>query len=1642
MRFTTPELEKELHNNVIATIFPNLIYSDKILLLKYFTRLIDVISYSFGFYEQKDNFVEQLRQNNYRDATGILFLLLPFINDTADKSNIKSFNDIYTAKQNINTDIAKQEPRYIYSNLQYGRCNRTAPITEIQFSEEHMAHNFYLLCDTVRIVSNKLFTNWINIVPFKDTDRISFNNSTVNAYKMNIMKAKNLDFYNFNPKSDISLTNIDDSELNDKLNRVQIDDIYDTITNDMYYAIKDIKWLIYEVVINGLRCPVNTFLADYFGNCYDEAARGTTWELLNIENRDKFTRLWDNIKDAIKNNKTISTINLPLSKDQFESMIRDILLFFNSHYRGMGLALKKKEYKIFRSVDMDKMDDELQSYSDVTFSDIKENILSLHPCHLFDFLKDSLGQFNDTFYGKVIIDKAGSERYYIPLFSGIMLRTPYINITLKNIYNFSKSFCHSVTKSNNFSPLPRYWRSLTKNLKQQIFDRLRDNETSWFNIKRYLVKYAGISRNDLDARQDDIRKKLLEYSLDFVINILRNKGTFTRFNFNLDMTDERNIPADKRRDTWPNMLKKRIFDNEEKDYESSVYFLTGTQYKHMKKFDFTMKDKSGQDITYSDKSYFEFNSMYGWYVAYALDWVSQLSFFHKYLNNRIIFVTGSTGVGKSTQVPKLLLYAIKAIDYKSISNIVCTQPRLKPTEDNATQVSLEMGVPIGTSELLRNKYNNYNLQFKTQYKNHVKYIPNVVLSFVTDGLLNQVLDNPLAKSTSLVKEKRHKLDSPSYKCRIENKYDIVMVDEAHEHNKNMDLVLTYMKYATAYNNSLKLVIISATMDDDEPIYRRYFRDINDNRMFPLNTMIQDNMLDRINVDRRLHISPPGQTTRFRIDDIYVDGINLDCKNIKKTLPDPQIAINLVLDLASKEPTSTSSDILFFQPGLADVRKNVQELNKILPDYAIAVPFHGQMSDKYRDIVGKIHKNKKTIKLSKEDDFELVDPTIGSGSYTKFIIVATNIAEASITIDTLKYVIETGIQKTSSYSYKNKTSVLNPTCISESSRLQRRGRVGRTASGIVYYMYQKNLMINNKTQYQMSIDNINTEIYRRLRESHDLLFFSNLNDPNKPNITISDSLYPNNDQTGILDIIHSQYYILDIFYSYYGVTDHYDYSNYKSLPETFKSGFNLKTLLDETGEHYIIHPEELSLQRNIAGQITAIKDPDNIKYIETTRTIISNKIISFVDDLKAYLFIVGTNIDNMIKTSIGKKMFEYKTVLEIDSMSHFMSYMYSKLYDCEEMMVRFIALSMALPTTYFATIFTGTTVDGKYRSNMGKYKVSGTSSDMYYLIAILDKFHKLLASKNIPTDLENDVFFSDYAYNPLIYDKKTVYNKFRSDGLIIKVLLDSIKNIDSNITSLCDKLYISKTFVLTYLEKYLTIKNKAYCANNSDVIEEQTFIADDLLTSLAPLVKSGARSLEDRFTICLLAGYPYNILYNINQSPYYLSIYNPIISNIYKIKPIGKTNLTETLVDQKYVKKFIMYTNVNIEDNTVALLHYIKPEFLMYLFNVYSIAQIKAKYNTLQLSQLTIKEDDVNTVSQIFSIYIQTLREIKKELIDNYNTSAQLDYVKLDPPTPAKPEFKLFSYANRSSDEYYLQTGGTQKITKNIIKKLIKKEYNH
>lgn len=94
MKIITDIFEQELHDNVMSTLFPNLNSNDFNILFSYLLNIIDIIAIKFHI--NSPIFEEQFRQNNYRDATSVLLMLLPYIND--DTKSITSFDDLVKKK--------------------------------------------------------------------------------------------------------------------------------------------------------------------------------------------------------------------------------------------------------------------------------------------------------------------------------------------------------------------------------------------------------------------------------------------------------------------------------------------------------------------------------------------------------------------------------------------------------------------------------------------------------------------------------------------------------------------------------------------------------------------------------------------------------------------------------------------------------------------------------------------------------------------------------------------------------------------------------------------------------------------------------------------------------------------------------------------------------------------------------------------------------------------------------------------------------------------------------------------------------------------------------------------------------------------------------------------------------------------------------------------------------------------------------------------------------------------------------------------------------------------------------------------------------------------------------------------------------
>lgn len=1115
-------------NNIIKQIIPNLNQTEFQILLNW---LIDIINKfiqlnSIGISDQQvSQFENNLLLDNNQDIIGLFLLLLPYIKNFDALKTIKNLSEIYSTRtiDSIYDDPTKTSPKYLFSNIQYNRCDPNTA-EEYVFDIDHLRQNYELLKITLQKIANKMYVNWNNIYPLSLSD---FKNSI--CYK-------------------ITSNHFNYGKINDEYTgQLYIGTLYETLRYYLYEDIKQIKWLLYE---------------------YNDATV-FTYLINNVQTLDS-GKLW-NVLDEHNKNQFVLDLNKIKNYDFINSIIN--IAYHNYH--------KQDETEI--------QDDDIQKFK-IT-NDIQAE-------SMYDFLINSVNKFKETFYYKLI---TGTLHFN---FASKNIQNIKYHLTTKNIYNFAKSFC-GIYK-NGFKILPVHWDSLEDKYRQLILDRFNKVNKNWLNIPRNIKRTYGdtLSNNVVMKIQKNIYDDCMTNLIDMIFSCLVTSGTLTTFE---------NEPSK---------------DNIE-HHKNGYYFLTGQQFKNISMYD--------SNDNYKNKSYIDYIKTSRWQSLYAMNWVSQINFFHRFLNCNVLFITGGTGVGKSTQTPKLLLYAMKALCYKKNGKIICSQPRKKPTSANATQISDEMGVSMYTKNpiLPENDETIYHpTNYNVQFQHHDDYFPKIteqkqypILKIVTDKILLNLIKNPLFKNTFIQGDKTTIYDTS-------NLYDIVIVDESHEHNENMDMILTLMRNILYYNNDCKLVIISATMDEDEPVYRRYYRVIDDNMLFPLNIHNKNNNLNRINVDRRLDISIPRRTTPSKIFDHFLNYVPKSEDERNK----------LIIDIIKKRLLDTSTgDILVFKAGQREIKKCITLLNSILPDNTYAIPFYSELPENIRKFIENVHNNKNELKISKNIDITKLDDVeklkIGNNHYTRVIIVATNIAEASITIRTLTDVIDDGLQKVNRFMPKLNGFMIETTYISELNRMQRRGRVGRTQAGNAYYLYPENYLKNAKTIYKICIDDITNLLFDLMKPENSKIFkFDNRDDLNR--------------------IFSKQYTILD---------EQFAYNNGMKLEyKIYEDGYDYDTLVDKQGSFFIVHPEEDVLNRNILGNII-----NDVKFERT---------LGYFEKLSSTFLIIENN-NEYVKTSYGSEISKLmKKIFALDTfgLQYAISCVFASVYGCLDDILKIITILRQAP----------------------------------------------------------------------------------------------------------------------------------------------------------------------------------------------------------------------------------------------------------------------------------------------------------------------------------------------------------------------------
>lgn len=1641
--FINDNLKNDIKQNVVNKTFPSLNQQNKNLLLEYLINVIDIIAIKFNFdISKRELYENQFRQNNYRDAIGLLLMLLPYIEDSNNekKNKLKSFNELYIAKaNNIPLDINKTEPKYEYTNIQYNRCYRTSETDakERVFTEDHLKHNYLLLLETIQSVANKLYVNWINIRPVD-----SANIGSLQAYIKTDRNAINRSITAW------------DFVSNDKRGRMNggldASEMYNIFSNFLYHPIKKIKWIIYDVYINDEPYRYTYIL----NNLLDISNPGINiaWNVLDESSKLIFKQQLNKLINLFINNEGYNE----LSSSKLSYVVRVLLTFFDKNYRYKTQAINDGYVEFSGEIESNE-DNEEEDNDDISNLDLikrsAKSLLNL-PEHIYEYIRLSFNELSNTWYGNYFLKYDSLKKTYIleinkepsAIELNPLIKKSYQRyFTIKNVYNYAKSLTH-IVQNNRYRELPKFWKSLNDNQKKIVLDRLNSQSTgnvlSWFNIMRYLTKLVGL--NVINAQYENIKiHENIQNSLsDILFDVLARMGLLSEFVCDPFLTNNKLLPNDtnEKNNTIQELLGKNVLNNPSyrQRWENSIYFINNLPYDVL---DFTIKNNDNSIITYKyiDALSIPKLRIGGWVTAYALDWISQIGFYHHFINNKIIYITGATGVGKSTQTPKLLLYGLKAFDYKVNATIAGTQPRVPPTESTANIISKEMGVPIKIYNPITDneiRSNNYYIQYKHKQASHEIKKSGLTLKIMTDGLLEAQLNNPILK----------RLYGDKYSTL--NVYDIIIVDEAHEHNKNMDIILTKMKYVTYFNNDIRLIIVSATMEEDEPVYRRYYRDVNDNKMYPPNMMLEKYGIDRINVDRRIHISAPGETTKYTINEIYAPNEN---------------PIDIVMKILS---TTDEGDILLFQPGRREIMETVEEINQKTPYYVIAIPYYSDMGETNRQFVDRIDVNKNNLTISKNVPFNIehIDPSskVQKGTYKRVIIVATNIAEASITINTLRYVIDTGTQKTSKFDYKTRTHILRETNISESSRLQRRGRVGRVAPGTVYYMYQKGTMEKNKRQFDISSDNLSDKFFDLLYDNPDeSKLFDETNDPNRLydlNLIDIKTKY----KYGLDNMIRNQYFLLDNFFNYIGNFDHYDYQNSKGPYYYYQTGYDKLTIDDNKGEFYIVHPDELCFQRNIRGNIVDVLNNNldcNIQKVDNQY--VSNKTKSFWKLLSEYLLIVSepTNKNIVFKTNFGNNIMSIKRNLITLSLQQIISLVYSKSYGCYNDMIKLLAMYLSIRSAK-EIVYDGM-INGRYTIKFEEaLKLYGNCyGDSYALINIGTDIIKLFTGIiNGSTNKNIDIFtynINSSSFNDFQKDKelffKNNYNmidKNKLDQLIkmnnnnqlsrtqtltsaelailnidkvnMNMYIDIIKNpiyIDT-INEWCKKKLLRYTNVVNFFENYIRLFNELRNYDNQlvDIDNEITKrTVTGIETRYTPILID--KNTLDRYgciSVSLLHGFGYNLVKNIsiiNNTYFYISVFDPTIENIFNIEKLFKPRfetkrkiLNNTFIKSSCLRSNILYISKSESDITgyeeMNLIENIPinviSKVLPYMYDPNKFnTTIQEKHVKDFLRTIISNNKKSNIFSKLTENYIKTINEIKKDLVNNYDKNIYEKMVVID-----------------------------------------------
>lgn len=402
-------------------------------------------------------------------------------------------------------------------------------------------------------------------------------------------------------------------------------------------------------------------------------------------------------------------------------------------------------------------------------------------------------------------------------------------------------------------------------------------------------------------------------------------------------------------------------------------------------------------------------------------------------DHQVVIVSGETGSGKTTQLPKICMQLGRGV----AGMIGHTQPRRLAARSVADRIADELGQTVGRE---RGQVVGYQVRFTDEVG------PTTLVKLMTDGiLLTEIQSDPMLR-----------------------RYDTLIIDEAHERSLNIDFILGYVARLLPARPDLKVIITSATIDSDR--FARHFGTWEgapgSGRLIEPAPVIE---VSGRTYPVEIRYRPLGPTTPSSYtSEASAAQANDPTETVETTevtesgpmqlvLEDPddelatlgygmgedidvETAICHAVDELSAEG---DGDILVFLPGERDIR----DTEAALLDHLKGRGRHAGDDKGARP--GDIEILPLYARLTAAEQHRVFEP-----HRLRRVVLATNVAETSLTVPGIRYVIDPGLARISRYSNKTKVQRLPIEPVSQASANQRAGRCGRVAEGVAIRLFSQ------------------------------------------------------------------------------------------------------------------------------------------------------------------------------------------------------------------------------------------------------------------------------------------------------------------------------------------------------------------------------------------------------------------------------------------------------------------------------------------------------------------------------------------------------------------------------------------------------------